>query len=154
MATSDSLLREGIGQFGLQCNQWFRRDLERPSVHAPGPTKRWLLLYYWYDYITYYGMLWFKGIVYQRQYVWITPSISVKSWAWLHLRSLNTFLSVLSCNIVRLSSKVSIFWGGSRMAKRGLRLGRTVLANWDGDNDWDIAKTFGRIYGNRWTSFI
>ena len=45
------------------------------------------------------------------------------------LRSLNTLLSVLSCNIVRLSNNVNIFCGGSRMAKSGLRLGKTVIEN-------------------------
>lgn len=47
----------------------------------------------------------------------------------VNLRSLKTFLSVLSCNIVRLSSNVNMFCGGSRIAKSGLRLGKTVVAN-------------------------
>lgn len=38
-----------------------------------------------------------------------------------------------------------MFWGGSRMANKGFKLGSTVEANWDADRFWDITKTLGRI---------
>ena len=69
-------------------------------------------------------------------------------------RSLKTALSVFSCSRVRLSSNVNIFCGGSLIAKRGLRLGRTVEANCAGDKVLEIRKTLGRIEGKRCVSFI
>ena len=40
------------------------------------------------------------------------------------------------------------------MVNRGLRLGSTKEANWVGVSAVAMEKTFGRIYGSRWTSFI
>ena len=47
-----------------------------------------------------------------------------------------------------------MFCGGSLIANNGFKLGSTSDANWDGDNMWEIAKTFGRIYGSKCVSFI
>jgi hypothetical protein len=40
------------------------------------------------------------------------------------------------------------------IVNKGFRLGRTKEANWVGVSVVAMEKTFGRIYGNRWTSFI
>lgn len=40
------------------------------------------------------------------------------------------------------------------MLNNGLRLGRTVIANWFGESAVEIANTLGRIYGSRLMSFI
>lgn len=58
-------------------------------------------------------------------------------------------MSVLLCSISRLSNSVSIFCGGSFTINRGLRLGRTRLANWVAERAVDMANTLGKIYGSR-----
>lgn len=40
------------------------------------------------------------------------------------------------------------------MANSGLRLGNTSAANCVEDSICEIANMFGKIYGNRWVSFI
>jgi hypothetical protein len=40
------------------------------------------------------------------------------------------------------------------MLNNGLRLGKTVIANWLGESAVEIANTLGRIYGSRLMSFI
>lgn len=40
------------------------------------------------------------------------------------------------------------------MLNNGLRLGKTVLANWFGESAVEIANTLGRMYGSRLLSFI
>ena len=56
--------------------------------------------------------------------------------------------------MVRFSSKVSIFAGGSFSAKSGFSPGSTSDANWLDDNIWEMANTLGNIYGSSCASFI
>ena len=65
------------------------------------------------------------------------------------LRSLNVCLSVFSCSKFKLSSNVSIFCGGSFIANKGLRLGRTTDANCGEGSVLEIKKILGRIEGNK-----